>query len=63
MEKTIIMVPHGKVVEIAKVLGISKAMVSHSLRGQKNNELAKKIRHVALEQYDGVIMKQVGRNK
>ncbi|GEM_PF-1268130 len=59
MEKTIIMVRHGKVKEIAKVFGISKTAVSLALRGHRKNDLTKKIRHVALTQFDGVEMQQV----
>lgn len=63
MEETIIiMVGHGKVREIARVFKITESMVSMSLRGKRDTELAKKIRHVALTQYGGVEMKPVKRN-
>lgn len=59
MEKTIIMVGHGKVKEIAKVFGVSKTAVSLALRDHRKNELTKKIRHVALTQFGGTEMQQV----
>ncbi len=59
MEQTIIMVGHGKVSEIAKVFGCTNGMVSLSLRDRRKGDLAKKIRHVALTQFDGVEMKPV----
>ncbi len=60
MEQTIIiMVDHGKVKKIANVFKVTEAMVSMSLRGKRNGDLAKKIRHTALEQFDGVEMKPV----
>ena len=48
--------------ETQKFFDISKAMVSMSLRGKRNGELAKKIRHTALEQYGGVEMKPVNKD-
>lgn len=51
-----VMVEHGKMQEIAKAFGCTVAMVSYSLKGRRNGEMAKKIRHVALTQYDGVEM-------
>jgi len=53
MERSIIHVKYGKVREIARVFGCSESMVSLSLTGYKNSELATKIRHVALVQFGG----------
>lgn len=63
MEQTIIMVGHGKAQEIAKVFNITKAMVSMSLRGKRKGEKAKKIRHVALNQFGGVEMKPIDKDE
>lgn len=63
MEQTIIMVCHGSVKKIAKVFKITEAMVSMSLRGKRNGELAMKIRHVALTQYKGTEMQPVSKNQ
>ncbi len=62
MKKTIILVHRGKAKEIVKVFGVTKGMVSSSLRGHRNSELAKKIRHVALTQYGGVELEPVNRD-
>lgn len=58
-KKTVIMVGYGKVRKIAYVFGCSESMVSKSLHGHKNNELAVKIRHVALTQFGGIEMQPV----
>lgn len=63
MEKTIIMVEHGGLKKIAKAFNCTSAMVSMSLRGHRTGELAKKIRHVALTQYDGMEMMPVEKEK
>ncbi len=61
MDKTtrIIMVKYGSVRKLAKVFGLSEAYVSKSLRGHTGGDKARKIRHVALTQFDGVIMQEV----
>ena len=56
-----IVVPYGKMREIAKAFGVDESMVSKSLRNKRNGDLAKKIRHVALTQFDGVEMQQVNK--
>lgn len=53
MVPNIIKVESGKLEEIMKVFKVSKPYVSMALNGKRNGELAKKIRHVALTQYDG----------
>jgi len=58
-----IMVEHGNVKKIAKAFNCSLALVSLSLRGHRMGERAKKIRHVALTQYDGVEMVPVEKEK
>lgn len=58
-----IMVEQGKIQEIAKAFGCHYSMVSHALKGNRNSPLAKKIRHVALTQYDGVEMVPVEKVK
>lgn len=62
MEKTIIMVAHGNVGKIAQAFNVSKALVSLSLRGHRLGDRAKKIRHVALTEYDGVEMMPVNKS-
>lgn len=54
-----IMVEHGGVRKLAKAFNVSEAMISLSLRGKRTGELAKKIRHVAKEQYGGVEMQAI----
>jgi len=56
MKHTTISIEHGKAKEIAKVFGVSKGMVSMSLNGKRSGNLALKIRHVALNEFDGVEM-------
>jgi len=63
MEKTIILVHRGNTKKIAAAFGVTKSMVSMSLRGHRMGELAKKIRHVALTQYGGVEMEPVNKTK
>lgn len=66
MEKaidSIIMVEHGGVRKLAKVFGLSEGFVSKALRGKKGGTNAKKIRHVAKEQYGGVEMQAVTNSK
>jgi hypothetical protein len=61
MEKKNLMIAvgYGKVRKIAKAFNCSESMVSKSLNGYKDNELSKKIRHVALTQFGGVEMQAV----
>jgi len=53
MQKTIIKMPRGNGIKLAKALRCSTVIVSLSLNGKKRTALARKIRHVALTQYDG----------
>lgn len=63
-KKVLIKVPHGGVGKIANALSCSKGLVSLVLGGRDvASETAKKIRHVALTQYDGVEMKPVEKEK
>jgi predicted transcriptional regulator len=48
-----IIVEHGVSIQIARMFGVTSAMVGKALHGKGNTELAKKIRHVALTQYGG----------
>ncbi len=54
MEKTIILIEYNVAKEMADLMGCSKTMVSLSLQGKRNSDLAKKIRNVALTQYGGI---------
>lgn len=54
--KRIIMVKYGSVRKLAKAFGVSESCISQALRGHKNGANAKKIRHVALTQFEGVEM-------
>lgn len=58
-----IKVEHGKMQDIAKAFDCSVSMVGHALKGRRNSPLVKKIRHVALTQYDGVEMVPVEKVK
>lgn len=61
--RNIIMVRYGGVRKLAKVFGVSEAYVSKSLRGHAGGDRARKIRHVALTQMDGMEMEQVNNDK
>jgi hypothetical protein len=57
MEKklNLIKLPRGKGVEIAKIFSCTPARVSQALNGKySDSDLTKKIRHVALTQFNGV---------
>ncbi|MGE4585835.1 MAG: hypothetical protein AB7D05_00670 [Mangrovibacterium sp.] len=58
-EQNRIVVEYGKVTKIANVFKVTNAMVSKALRGKTNTALAKKIRQVAIKQYDGRKMRFV----
>jgi len=49
-----ILVPYGATTQIMNVFGISAPTVREALRGNSNSDLAKKIRHTALERFGGV---------
>ena len=53
MEKGFIKVAQGDVTKLAKVFNCTTVMVSYSLNYTKNTKLAKKIRYVAMTQYNG----------
>lgn len=53
MKKKIVL-DHGNVSKIAKVMNCTREMVSKSLSFKKNSLLARKIRYVAKEQFGGV---------
>ncbi|MDD4747121.1 MAG: hypothetical protein RBR35_07125 [Salinivirgaceae bacterium] len=62
MEKklNLIKIPHGKGRRLARIFGCTPARVSQALNGNlPDNELTKKIRYVALTQYDGVELESV----
>ncbi len=44
-----IMVEHGEVKELARLMGCTNAMVSYSLAYRKNSRLARAIRKLAIE--------------
>ncbi len=48
-----IVVEHGVSTQIARMFGVTSAMVGKALHGKGKTELAEKIRHVALTQYGG----------
>lgn len=54
-----IKVEHGDGGKIARVFGVTNAMVSKALKGKGYSDLARKIRHVALTQYKGREMVEV----
>lgn len=49
-----IVVEHGDMRKIAASMGCTREMVGKALRFDKNSILARKIRHVAKEQYGGI---------
>jgi len=53
-KKTMIEVPHAKRKELIAVCGATYPTVRKALNGFQETKLAKKIRHVALTQFDGV---------
>ena len=53
MEKGFIKVAQGDVTKLAKIFNCTTVMVSYSLNYTKNTTLAKKIRYVAMTQYNG----------
>lgn len=61
--QTRITVEHCKQKDIAKAFKCTTSMVSKALRGKKNTELAKRIRYVALTQYDGQEMQIIPQKK
>ncbi len=48
-----IYVPYGVGRKLTEIFGCTLQMVSVALAGKKNTDLAKKIRHTALTQYNG----------
>lgn len=57
------MVDYGVVRKLAKAFNISESYVSRALRYDRDGDRAKKIRHVALTQYDGLEMESIKREK
>lgn len=55
-KKERIILPHGVGTKLAKVFGCTPAMVSNALNGNRESELARKIRHVAVTQYGGQVV-------
>lgn len=51
-----IMVPHGNIKKLAKVMGISREYASRCLKGDIGawTKLVIKVRHTALREFDGV---------
>lgn len=49
MEKTRIIVPHGKIKEIAKLFGLNPLTIRKALRGDESVKKFEKIRKVARE--------------
>lgn len=52
-------VRHGDKLKIARVFNVTSSMVGASLNGRRSSELAKKIRFVAMSQYNGKMMQAV----
>ncbi len=48
-----IWVPYGKVKKIAEAFGCTPQMVNGALAGRKTSNLAKRIRYVAIKEYEG----------
>jgi len=48
-----IIVEYGKVNQIADAMNCTRVMVSKSLNYHKNSPLARKIRYIAVTQFDG----------
>jgi len=46
-------VSHEQRLQLMKAFGVSKAVVSYALNGRRSNATSKRIRHVALTQYNG----------
>lgn len=55
MHKRII-VDRGVGKKIAKLMGITHEMVSKSLNFKKNSILARKVRYMAIKDFDGVVI-------
>ena len=55
MHKRII-VDRGVGKKIAKLMGITAEMVSKSLNFKKNSILARKVRYMAIKDFDGVVI-------
>ena len=55
MEKRVkvVMLPYGKGKKIAQALGISEKTVTQAIKGYVDNDLARKIRYVAIKEYGG----------
>lgn len=53
-EKKRIWLPQGNTKKIAALFGCTSQMVSRSTAGVVDSELAKKIRHVAMKDFDGI---------
>ena len=49
-----IVLEYGNVAKIAKVMSCTPRMVSMAVNFKKNSQLARKIRHVAKEQFGGI---------
>ncbi len=56
-KKERIYVPYGNVKKISEALECTPQMVNGALRGLRTSKLAEKIRHVALKEYEGQIIK------
>ncbi len=60
---TKIIVPHGSGKKLSKIFKCSEGTVSDALSGHYDSELSKKIRHVALTQFEGVEMAIIKKKK
>lgn len=52
--------PQGTGKRIARAMDVSPEMVSYSLNGKKDTELARKIRYVAVKEYGGKYLNEDG---
>lgn len=55
-KKEKIIIQHGQQVKLAEVFGCTQGMVANALNFNRDSELAKKIRHVAITQYGGQLV-------
>ncbi len=60
---TKIIVPYGSRRKMSKIFKCSEGTISDALSGHYDSELTKKIRHVALTQFEGVEMAPIKKKK
>lgn len=55
-KKEKIIIPHGQQAKLAEVFGCTQGMVANALNYNRDSDLAKRIRHVALTQFGGQLI-------